>query len=62
MRTGAKKIQMIEYEMGNCKRNISFYKDQLNKNDKNSMFYAEQILLMQKKLEGLQSQNEQYVI
>jgi hypothetical protein len=54
MRIGAKKNQMIEYEMSNCKRNISFYKDQMNKNDKNSTFYAEQIILMQKKLEELE--------
>lgn len=55
MRTGAKKNQMIEYEMSNCKRNISFYKDQMNKNDKNSTFYAEQIVMMQKKLEELET-------
>jgi len=54
MRTGAKKIQMIEYEMSNCKKNISFYKDQMNKNNKHSGFYAEQIILMQKKLEELE--------
>ncbi len=45
---------MIEYEVSNCKKNISFYKDQLNKNDKNSIFYVEQIILMQKKLEDLE--------
>lgn len=63
MENGAKiKQKMVEYEMKNCKRNVSFYKDQLSKNDKNSTFYAEQIVLMQKKLEELQSQNEQYVV
>ena len=55
MKEGAKKIQqMMEFEMVNCKKNISFYKDQIRKNNKNTGFYAEQIVLMQQKLENLQ--------
>lgn len=52
---GAKKIQqMMEFEMSNCKKNISFYEDQMKKNVRNKGFYAEQIVLMQKKLKNLQ--------
>jgi len=54
---GAKKIQqMMEFEISNCKKNISFYRDQIKKNDKNRCFYTEQIALMQQKLEELQQQ------
>ncbi len=53
--SGAKKIQqMMEFEMNNCKKNISFYRDQIRKNYNNKEFYAEQIGFMQKKLEGMQ--------
>lgn len=53
---GAKKIQkMMGFELDNCKKNISFYEDQIKKNRKNKDFYAEQIILMQKKLVELET-------
>jgi len=55
MKEGAKKIQkMKKFEIDNCKKNISFYKDQIRKNNKNTGFYTGQIVLMQEKLENLQ--------
>ena len=45
--------QMKRFEMVNCKKNISFYKDQMRKNIKNRGFYSEQIELMQTKLNEL---------
>lgn len=53
---GANKIQkMKKFEIINCKKNISFYKDQMRKNKKNKNFYSDQIVFMQKKLDELKS-------
>lgn len=41
--------------MMNCKKNISFYKDQMRKNKRNKEFYAEQVAYMERKLEKLQN-------
>lgn len=45
---------MIEYEITNCRKNISFYKDQMRKNRRNNQFYAEQIEHMKNKMTDLQ--------
>ncbi|MBM3200083.1 hypothetical protein FJZ53_04025 [Candidatus Woesearchaeota archaeon] len=59
---GAKNVEqeMVQYEIQNCKRNISFYKDQMVKNEKNREFYAEQIVFMENKLQNLQNDSEGY--
>jgi len=52
---GAKKFQqMRNFEIMNCRKNISFYKDQMRKNYQNKKFYASEIALMQIKLDKLQ--------
>lgn len=54
--SGAKKIQkMMEFELDNCKKNISFYEDQIKKNEKQGDFYTEQITVMQRKIEELEN-------
>lgn len=55
MREGVKIQKMTEYEIENCKKNISFYKDQIKKDSKNNQFYAEQISHMENKLEELKN-------
>ncbi len=55
MREGVKIQMMTEYEIENCKKNISFYKDQIKKDSKNNQFYAEQISYMENKLEELKN-------
>lgn len=45
---------MIEYEITNCRKNISFYKDQMRKNRRNNQFYVEQIEHMKNKMTDLQ--------
>jgi len=55
MRTGVKTRTMMEYEAENCKKNISFYKDQIRKDSKNNQFYTEQVKHMENKLEELKN-------
>ena len=41
---------MMNFELANCKKNISFYKYQMKRSYKNRRFYAKEIVFMQRKL------------